>query len=186
MSYELAGKTVGLIGLGRIGREVARRLSPFGARLTYYDQIAASPDVEQEYGLIPLSFHTLLREADIVSIHTPLTEKTRGLLDRDALALMKPTAFVINTARGGIVDERALIDALREGRLAGAGLDVFETEPMPALHAFYQLPNVVLTPHISAGTRDAFMTKMQFIFENLDAFFSGGTVQNRVAFAVTQ
>jgi len=183
VSYELAGKTVGLIGLGRIGRAVAARLKPFGVRLTYHDMDAAPAEVEADLGITRLPFPELLAGADIVSIHTPLTAETRGLIDAAALARMKPGAFIVNTARGGIIDEGALIEALREGRLAGAGLDVFETEPMPATHPLYALPNVVLTPHISAGTRDAFTTKMRFIFENLEAFFAGRPVQNLITHA---
>jgi phosphoglycerate dehydrogenase-like enzyme len=113
----------------------------------------------------------------------PLTTQTRHMIDAAALAKMKPAAFLINVARGGIVDETALLDALRHERLMGAGLDVFEQEPPAAGNPLYSLPNVVLTPHVAAGTRDAFQTKMRFIFENLEAYFDGRLVEHLVDYA---
>ena len=122
----------------------------------------------------------MLRAADVLTIHVPLTDATRGLIGAPQLARLKPEAIVVNTARGGILDEAALADALRSGRLLAAGLDVFESEPPDPDNPLLALPNVVLTPHISAGTRDAMCQKMESIFCNLRRFFTSGELVNRV------
>ncbi len=122
----------------------------------------------------------MLAASDIVSLHLPLTRETRHLIGAAELARMKPGAYLVNTARGGLVDEAALVGALESGRLAGAALDVFETEPLPAGHPFAKLRNVVLTPHISAGTRDALSTKMRALFANVERFYRGEPLANRV------
>jgi phosphoglycerate dehydrogenase-like enzyme len=115
----------------------------------------------------------------VLTLHLPLTPQTRHLMNRDNLARMKAGSYLINTARGGLVDERALLEALQSGRLAGAALDVFEEEPVRAGHPLAALPNVVLTPHIAAGTRDALATKMEAIFSNLQRFYRGEPLRNR-------
>jgi phosphoglycerate dehydrogenase-like enzyme len=166
--------------MGRIGRAVAERLRPFDVRLVYHDPAALPADVERELRLERRSLEELLADADIVSLHLPLTPGTRHVVGSDALSRMKPGVFLVNTARGGLVDEVALMEALRSGRVAGAALDVFDPEPPPPDHALYALPNVVLTPHISAGTRDAFMEKMGFVFANLGRFWRGEPVDNLV------
>jgi autoinducer 2 (AI-2) kinase len=148
---ELAGKTAGLIGLGAVGRGVARRLRAFDVDVLAYDPYVPSasvPDVRL------VSLDELLSRSDFVSVHCTLSPETRGLVGREGLALMKPTAFLINTARASIVDEAALLDALRTGRIAGAGLDVFSVEPLPLHHPFTRLDNVVLTPHIGGAPDD--------------------------------
>ena len=155
VSRELSGLTVGYVGMGRIGQALAERLAPFGTRGIFFD-----PEVKEYGGL-------------------PLTPQTRHLMNRENLGRMKPGAFLVNTARGGLVDEGALIDALKSGRLAGAALDVFEEEPVRAGHPLAGLPNVVLTPHIAAGTRDALATKMRIIFENIERFYRGEPLRNR-------
>ena len=127
-----------------------------------------------------MSMDELLGQADVVSLHLPLTPQTRHLMDAANLARMKPGAYLVNTARGGLVDERALLEALQSGRLAGAALDVFEQEPVRAGHPLAGLPNVVLTPHISAGTRDALATKMKALFANVERFYRGEPLMNRV------
>jgi phosphoglycerate dehydrogenase-like enzyme len=180
VSRELRGRTVGLLGMGRIGRAVAERLRPFDVRLVYHDPATLPADVERELRLERTGREELLAAADIVSLHLPLTPATRHVIGSDALSRMKPSAFLVNTARGGLVDEAALVETLRSGRLAGAALDVFDPEPPPPDHPLYALPNVVLTPHISAGTRDAFMEKMGFVFANLDRFWRGDPVENLV------
>jgi D-3-phosphoglycerate dehydrogenase / 2-oxoglutarate reductase len=151
---ELHGKVLSLIGAGRIGGEVARRARPFGMRV-----IASDPYLQDErarqLGVESVSLDHALREGDIISLHTPLTEATANLLDRRRLALLKPSAILINAARGGVVDEWALAEALREGRIAGAALDTFATEPLPADHPLRSLDNVILTPHIGAATVEA-------------------------------
>jgi D-3-phosphoglycerate dehydrogenase / 2-oxoglutarate reductase len=151
---ELHGKVLALIGAGRIGGEVARRAKPFGMRV-----IASDPFLQEErarqLGVTPVPLEVALSEGDVLSIHIPLTDATANLIDRDRLALLKPSAIIINAARGGVLDEDALVDALREGRIAGAALDVFSAEPLPADHPLRSLDNVVLTPHIGAATVEA-------------------------------
>jgi len=179
-SYELQGKTVGIVGMGRIGTGLAGRLRAFGVRAIYHDLITLSDERHRELAVTKMPLDRLLAEADIVTLHVPLTSQTRHLIDAAALRRMKPTAFLINTARGGVVDEKALVEALTTGRIMGAALDVFEREPPGTGHPLFALPNVVLTPHVAAGTRDAFETKMRSVFENLEAFFDGRPVENLV------
>lgn len=154
---DLYGKTVGIIGLGRIGRGVVRRVSGFDAKVLAY---TANPDWEYslEFGVRYVDLDTLLSESDYVTVHAPLLEGTRFLIDAVALSRMKPTAFLINTARGGLVDDRALLEALLDGVIAGAGLDVFLSETDPeyrsTTEALLALPNVVATPHSGASTHE--------------------------------
>ncbi len=151
---ELYGKTLGLAGAGRIGSEVAKRARAFGVRVIAYDPYLARERAEQ-VGIELVTLPDMLEEADFVSIHTPLTDETRGLIGAKELALMKPTAYLINAGRGGVVDELALARALQEGKLAGAALDVFEREPVPPDHPLLKLDNVVAVPHLGAATREA-------------------------------
>lgn len=151
---ELYGKTLGVIGAGRIGTEVARRARAFGMCVLVYDPYLSS-DRAGEIGGDLASLSTVLEQSDIVSVHTPLTDETRGLIGADQLALMKPGAYLINAARGGVVDESALAEALESGRLAGAGLDVFEREPPPTDSPLLKLENVLAVPHLGAATREA-------------------------------
>ena len=174
VSREVAGMTIGYVGMGRIARAVAERLAPFGTRGMFFD-----PEVAAHAGLSRVELPQLLAESDVVTLHLPLTPQTRHLMSRENLARMKPGAYLVNTARGGLVDEAALLEALKAGRLAGAALDVFEEEPVRAGHPLAALPNVVLTPHISAGTRDALATKMKAIFDNVQHFYRGEPLRNR-------
>lgn len=166
-SYELAGKTLGLVGFGRIGEAVARRAAAFEVKLTACEPSEERRAAGEALGVRFLDLEALLATADIISLHVPLTPETHHLINADSLAHVKPTAVLVNTARGGLVDEPALVDALRTGRLCGAGLDVFEKEPLAPGHPLCGLANVVITPHISAGTRDALQTKMDACFANL-------------------
>jgi phosphoglycerate dehydrogenase-like enzyme len=179
-SFELAGKTVGLVGFGRIGREVGRRAVAFEARVVYYDPVRAAPETEAALGVAYRPLDDLLREAQVVSLHLPLTADTRGLIDARALALMRPDAVLINTARGPLVDEGALVRALAAGSIAGAGLDVFRQEPPAPDDPLLAMENVVLTPHIAAGTRDAWRTKMRAIAANLARVAAGEAPHNLV------
>jgi phosphoglycerate dehydrogenase-like enzyme len=180
-SFELAGRTVGYLGFGRIGQAVAERLRAFGCTAIYHDPaVPADPARDAALAARRVAFAELLRESDVLSIHVPLTATTRGLIGRDAMAQMKPTAILVNTARGGIVDEDALADALAEGRLAAAGMDVFAKEPPDPAHRLFALRNVVVTPHISAGTRDALTTKMRAAFANIERFHRGEALANEV------
>jgi D-3-phosphoglycerate dehydrogenase / 2-oxoglutarate reductase len=154
-AVELLGRSVGVVGFGNIGRETAKLASACGMPVGVYDPFVARADIEaagyRHYGDVI----DLLRDSDIVALHMPSTAETRHLIRRETLALMKPTAYVINCARGEIIDEDALFDALSTGKLAGAGLDVLLEEPMKAGHKLFALPNVVVTPHLAAQTREA-------------------------------
>lgn len=145
MTRVLHNKTLGIVGLGHVGRHVATLAGAFGMQVQSWSRNAP-----------PAALDALLESSDVVSIHATLSGQTRGLIDARRLALMKPTAYLVNTARGAIVDEAALVSALREGRIAGAGLDVFAEEPLPAGHPLTQLPNVVLTPHLGWPTDEAY------------------------------
>ncbi len=151
---ELYRKTLGLIGAGRIGGEVARRARAFGMRVLAYDPYL-SAEAARGMGVELTALDTVLRESDAISLHVPLTENTRGILGEAQLALLKPSCVIVNAARGGLVDETALIARLKDGRLAGAAFDVFDQEPLPADHPLRALPNVVLTPHLGASTEEA-------------------------------
>jgi D-3-phosphoglycerate dehydrogenase len=153
VGVELRGRTLGIIGLGRIGLAVADRARAFGMRLVGFDPYA-TPEVAAAHAIEVLALASLLERADVVTVHVPLTDETTHLLDQAALARLKPGAIVLNLARGGIVDEAALAEGLRTGRLGGAGIDVYEHEP-PADSPLLSSPNVVLTPHIAASTSEA-------------------------------
>lgn len=179
LGADLAGKTLGLAGFGRIGQAVAQRALGFGLKILYSDERRFPPDVEQRFGARFVDKVTLLRESDFVSLHVPLTAETRHYIGAPELALMKPTAYLVNSARGAAIDEAALVTALREKRIAGAALDVFEREPELAA-GLAQLDNVVLAPHIaSAGV--ATRTRMATMAaENVLAVLAGNEPPNRV------
>ncbi len=166
-SFELYGKTLGIIGLGRTGLEVARRAQAFGAEILYYDTLRASPEIEEKFKIRFVALNDCLASADILSLHLPLTSQTQHFIGKRELARMKPSAILINTARGPLVDEKALVESLQSGQLAGAGLDVFAVEPPPTDHPLFHLKNVVLTPHVAAGTVDALVAKMDACFANM-------------------
>lgn len=179
-SYNLLGKTLGVVGLGRIGREVAQRARGFECQLLYSDVVRAPAEVEARLEVEYVPFHDLLARSDIVTLHVPQDESTRGLIGAAELARMKSTAVLINTARGGLVDEAALYQALISGQIAGAGLDVFAVEPPAADNPLLQLDNVVATPHIAAGTRDALADKMRAAFANMQRVAEGQLPRNQV------
>ena len=180
VSFELLGKTVGFVGMGKIGQAAARRLRPFGVTLLYCDPEPLPAAAEAALGISRLGFEALLAASDFISLNLPGTAATRHLIDAAAFARMKRGAILINAARGSLVDEAALADALRSGRLAGAGLDVYETEPLPAGHPLLALPNTVLTPHVACGTLDAFRAKMAAIFANIRRLHDGEPLENQV------
>jgi D-3-phosphoglycerate dehydrogenase len=165
---ELFGKTLGVVGCGRIGSHLARIGQGLGMTILAYD--AYVPDVP---GCKMVDLHTLLRESDIVSLHIPDTPETHHLIDQEKLRLMKPTAILINTARGRVVDEDALYRALRDGRLRGAGLDVVEHEPITPDHPLLTLPNVVVTPHALARTWEALDKVVAIIQDEVEAILKG-------------
>lgn len=179
-SRTVAGRTIGYIGMGRIGQATAKRLLGWGTTGIYVDPIPLSSDTESTLQLKRVDLPALLRTADIVTLHVPLTEETRYLINAEALASMKPGAVLINTARGPIVEESALVVALKTAHLGAAGVDVYEKEPAPANHPLAQFHNVVLTPHIAAATRDTFAAKMAGVFANIERFYSGKPMEDQV------
>ena len=179
-AFELAQKTVGLLGMGSIGRQVAKRLRAFEARLVYHDVVRLPGHAERELELDYVSTDEMFRTSDVITIHVPLIEQTRHLIGHELINLMKPTAVIVNTARGAIIEEAALIDALGSGRIAGAGLDVFETEPIQSDNPLLGMPNVIVTPH-SAGTNwDAWSRRAAFGYANVARFHRGEGASNLI------
>lgn len=154
MGVELYGKTLGIVGLGRIGAEVARRCLSFGMKVLAFDPFL-SLEVAQSLGVQVVDLKELLEQADYITVHAPLSDETRHLISDKEFAIMKKGVRVVNCARGGIIDEQALVKALKEGKASGAALDVFENEPVPADHELLKMPQVVLTPHLGASTEEA-------------------------------
>jgi D-3-phosphoglycerate dehydrogenase len=150
----LKGQTLGLLGFGRLGRQVAVKARGFGLNLIAHDPYLDASIISSA-GVQPVTWHELLRASDFISLHAPLTPDTYHIVNADALALVKPTAYLINTARGGLIDADALVQAVREGRLAGAALDVFETEPLPSDHPLWNLDQVIITPHVAWYSEDS-------------------------------
>ncbi len=175
LGTEVTGKTLGIVGFGRIGQAVARRAAGFDLRLVY-----ASPQEVPFPGARRASLDDLLAESDFVSLHTPLTAETRNLLSRERIRRMKRGAVLVNTARGGVVDDDALAEALRDGHLAAAGIDVFPDEPrVPA--AYLGLENVVLTPHVGSGTRETRVAMTRMVADEVMRVAAGEAPRNRVA-----
>lgn len=172
LGFQLSGKTLGIIGLGRIGGRVARFGKAFDMRVIYYD-VVRNEGAEADLGIDYRPLEDLLRESDFVSIHVPLTKKTHHLIGERELRMMRSTAILVNTSRGSVVDTSALIRALREGWIAGAGLDVFEEEPLPGNHELTSFKNVVLVPHIGSATHEARRAMAQLVVDNLIAFAKG-------------
>jgi glyoxylate reductase len=169
---DVHGKTLGIVGFGRIGRAVARRAAGFNMRVLYADAVRCSPELERELRAEFAPLERVLAESDFVSLHTPLLPETRHLIDEAALRRMKPTAILVNAARGPIVDEAALARALAEGWIAGAGLDVFEDEPK--IHpGLLPLPNVVLAPHIASASRETRLAMAELAVRNCVAVLEG-------------
>jgi glyoxylate reductase len=182
LGVDLAGKTLGIIGMGRIGQAVARRAAGFEMKVLYWSRSEhlLQPGNSAWPAWQRVSFEELLHRSDFLSLHIPLTPETKHLIDEAALRLMKPTAFLINAARGPVVDEAALVAALREGRLAGAGLDVYEKEP--ELHpGLRELPQVVLLPHLGSATTETRIKMGLMCVENVLAVLEGTPAPNRVA-----
>ena len=172
--HELYGKTVGLVGMGAIGRQVAAYLHCFGARIIYTDIFRLAEEKEKELGAeYVTSFEALLPQVDILSFHCPLTDDNAKMLNADTIAKMKTGAVVVNTARGKLIDESALFDALRSGHLASAGLDVHYEEPMVQADPLCSLDNVVLTPHIAGLSYETFQAMMKGAIDNIVAFDKG-------------
>ena len=153
-SYTLNRKLVGIIGAGNIGRQTAKKAQAFGAEVQYYDPFRLSPEREQELGLRYVPLETLLKTSDVISLHVPLTDSNRHMIGAEEISQMKDGAILVNTARGGLVDDQALAEAVRSGKLAGAGLDVVENEPLKEDDSLLTTPGIVVTPHVGGGTAD--------------------------------
>jgi lactate dehydrogenase-like 2-hydroxyacid dehydrogenase len=181
LGTHVTGKTLGLIGMGRIARAVAQRAHHgFGMRVIFHDPYPPAAEVARSLGAEPRgSLEEVLREADFVSLHCPATPETRHLMNRDRFGFMRPEAYLINTARGDVVDEAALVEALQSKRIAGAGLDVFEKEPQ-VTQALVAMDNVVLLPHLGSATQETRVAMGMRAFENLQLFFAGKPLRDRV------
>jgi lactate dehydrogenase-like 2-hydroxyacid dehydrogenase len=182
MATHVTGKTLGLVGMGRIARAVAQRAHHgFGMKVIYHDPFPPPADVAAALGAEPREeLDAVLREADFVSLHCPATPETRHLMHRERLARMRPDAFLVNTARGDVVDEAALVEALQQKTIAGAGLDVFEREP-EVTRALLSMENVVLLPHLGSATKETRVAMGMRALENLRLFFGGKPLRDRVA-----
>jgi phosphoglycerate dehydrogenase-like enzyme len=175
---QLAGKTMGVLGLGTIGRAVAVRARAFGMRVIALDaQVKSPPEgVDAVYG--PDRMETVFGESDAILVGLPLTERTKGLVNRERLRMMKPTAYVVNIARGPIIAEADLIEALKAGEIAGAGLDVFEQEPLPKESPLWDMPNVVITSHVAGRSQEGVENIETLLVENLRRFAKGEPLMN--------
>lgn len=178
---EVNGKTVGIIGFGEIGTEIARRAQAFNMQVRYTKRERLPEDMEQLLDVEYRDLDALLGESDFVVLATPHTPETEKTINARTLAQMKPTAYLVNICRGGVVDEDALVAALREGRIAGAGLDVFRYEPVPADNPLLTLPNVILTPHIGGGTGGARENQLRDVLANVTRHVQGDTPRNVIA-----
>ena len=172
--FELEGKTLGLIGMGNIGRQVARRAAAFDMELQYYDKYHPLTPVEEEtMGIKAVDMDTLLKTSDIVSTHVPLTRETYGMIGKRELELMKPSGVVINTSRGGVIEETSLVEALISGTISAAGLDVMEHEPPDPNDPLLQIENLVITPHTAGPTLESIPKRAANAFENIQHVWSG-------------
>jgi phosphoglycerate dehydrogenase-like enzyme len=171
-TYELAGKTVGIVGAGNIGRKVAYRLKGFETEILYYDAFPVS-EIEEKLGARRVSIDELAAQADIITLHAPLLKETRGLIGPKQFAAMKPGTILINTSRSELVDESALLAALREKRIAGAGIDVYPQEPVPLDHPLLGLDNVLLTPHTAGHAFENWARRCRFAWENIQRVAAG-------------
>ena len=175
---DVYGTTIGIVGAGRIGYAVAKRAKGFDMKILFYDVIPR-PEIE-ELGAKKVDLDTLLKESDFVTIHVPLMKETHHLINEQRLRLMKKTAYLVNNSRGPVVDEKALFKALKEGWIAGAGLDVFEQEPTPVDNPLLKLDNVVVAPHISSASLETRSRMAEMVAENMVAFFQGKQPPNLI------
>jgi phosphoglycerate dehydrogenase-like enzyme len=172
-SHDLEGKTIGIVGLGNVGKKVAARLRGFDVKLIAYDAFAIPDQPVKELGIRMTTFEALLIESDIVTLHVPLSPETRGFIGSRELEKMKNTAILINTSRGAVVDEIALYEALRDGGIAGAGLDVLQREPMTSDNPLKNLDNVIVTPHAASNTLDSRLQCASFAYGNIKRILHG-------------
>ena len=169
-NHELSGKTIGIIGAGHIGRTVVKLLSGFDANVIYYDAYRLSEELEQQFNMKYVDLDTLLKESDVVSLHVPLLETTRHMINQETLAKMKSSAILVNTSRGPLIDENALLEALQNGVIKAAGIDVYESEPVAKDSPLLKLENLITTPHIAGITRESFGSMISKAFDNMVAY----------------
>jgi len=175
VGYELSGKTVGIVGIGAIGLRTAQLLKAFGCNLLGYD--VAEKEEGKKIGIQYVSLEELLKTSDIITLHTPLIEETRFLINRDNVKLMKPNAFLINCARGEVIEIDAIAQALNEGKIAGAAIDVFEIEPpLPVDHVLFSAKNTLLTPHVAFATQESMVKRAIITFDNIYAWLDGNQI----------
>lgn len=179
-TFEVAGKTLGLVGAGNIGRKVAYRFAGFEVKIIYYDLIPA-PDLEKDLEARRVAtIEELLQEADIVSLHVPATPETHRMINKDTLSVMKSTAVILNTSRGAAIDEPALVEALRQEKILGAGLDVYGREPVDKDNPLLRLENVVLTPHTAGHAYEGWFRRIRFAWENIQRVVAGSPPESAV------
>jgi D-3-phosphoglycerate dehydrogenase len=168
---ELEGKTVGLVGTGAIGGRVAQLVHAFGAKVVAYNGFSHKENTDL---ITYLPMKEMMEQADIVSLHCPVTDKSRGLINAETISYMKPTAFLVNEARGPVVDSQALADALNSGKIAGAGIDVFEKEPpLDTEHPLLHAKNTIVTPHVAFATQESMQKRAVIVFDNIEAYLAG-------------
>jgi len=178
--YDVHGATLGIIGMGNIGRQVARRANAFDMKVLYHNR-QPNPAAEAELGATYATLPDLLRQADFVTLNMPLTPETRGMIGREQLRLMKPSAILVNVARGGVLDHDALAEALREKWIYAAALDVTEPEPLPRDHPLLQMNNLIIAPHLGSATRQTRRNMAQRAVDNLKAGLKGESLLSRIA-----
>jgi glyoxylate reductase len=179
--WDMQDKTLGLLGFGRIGAEVAKRGTGFGVKMIYSD-VVRRQDLEAQYGITYVTFEELLKTSDIISVHVPLIPSTKGILSTPQFKAMKKTAIVVNTSRGPVIDQKALTEALKEKTIAGACLDVFEVEPAPLTEELLKLDNVIVAPHMGSGTWETRRKMAERCAESIKAYLEG----NRPPFTVPE
>ncbi len=177
---EITDKTIGIVGMGRIGKQVAKRLNGFDTKTIFYDVVDIPQEVQQELNVQPVELDDLLRESDIVTLHVPLTRRTRGMISDRELEMMKPDAFLVNCCRGPVVDEAALHRALSQRKILGAGLDVLEVEPTPVDNPLFDLDNVVITPHMAGPGEESTQRAADFAYYNIAKLLSGEEAESLV------
>lgn len=173
VSQHLSGKTVGIVGMGNIGKNLVKLLKGFDCKNFYYDVCRLTPEFERSLGITYKSLEELVKNSEVISLHIPLTPETKNMINANIFAMMSRNTILVNTARGGVVDEQALIEALQKGTIAGAGLDVFTMEPIDPNNPLLAMDNVVVSPHVAGSTLNTMPVRAKHIAKNLDAFLNG-------------
>ena len=179
-SYTLNNKVVGIIGAGNIGRQVARKVQAFGAATQYYDPYRLKPEMERDFALSFRPLEEVLRTSDIITLHVPLTDENRHMINAEVISGMKDGAIIINTARGGLIDDHALCEAVKSGKLSGAGLDGVEKEPLEPDDELLSTPNIIVTPHVGGGTADIGDVIIPMLAADINDFAEGKNVRHVV------